>query len=330
MAERELRGVLDRLVRLCKDSEQGFTVAAESVKNRGLKLLFKSHAAQRAQFAAELKDELKRVGGEASAGSSPLAILHRGWIHIRAALTVGDEPVEDFVLSEALRGERAAVRRYERALANELPQGIREMVERQYQSVTEVRQQVARMRGASGERLVVRLFDCGEDLDKAVEQLGTAGFDRQRIETVPLGDAVAVYDSPAGSNPTVESASAGAFGGAIVGGLIGVVAGASPLFLPQIDAMLGINGLQLFVTTVLLGMLAGILFGAAFGALIGRGAAEEDTFLTADGMQHGHALVMVQADPKRAVEASRIMRGINAARHHGWHDVETELTESRA
>ena len=108
--------VLNDLSRLCKDSEKGFKVAAESVDNRGLKMLFKTYAQQRAQFAAELAQEVERLGSKVTAGSSFLAVLHRGWIDIRAAMTIGPQNMENFVLSEALRGDGAALQRYDPAL----------------------------------------------------------------------------------------------------------------------------------------------------------------------------------------------------------------------
>jgi uncharacterized protein (TIGR02284 family) len=330
MADKNVTRELNDLYRLCQAGEKGFRVAAESVKNRGLKLLFKSHAEQRARFATALAEAMGQRGRPPAAGSGLLAVLHRGWIRIRAALTLGDEAIEDFVLAEALRGESAAVSGYERALGRGIGEGVRQLVEGQYQAVSAVRQQMARLRGATNERLVVRLFDSGPDLEQALSQLDSAGIPRQHIETVTLSEAVAIYKDTTPGSAVAESASAGAFGGAIVGALIGAVAGASPLLFPQLDAMLSMGGAQFFVLTVLLGLLAGLFFGGLGGALIGRGVAEEDTFLYADGVVHGHALVMVQTEPAKAREAARIMRGVNAARHHPWHELEPEVAERSA
>jgi uncharacterized protein (TIGR02284 family) len=156
--------ILNDLSRLCKDSEKGFRVAAESVDNRGLKMLFKTYAQQRAQFAAELGQEVERLGGQARydrGSGSFLAVLHRGWIDIRAAMTIGQQNSEDFVLAEAVRGEKAAVQQYEKSLKNDLPAAIKTVVERQYARIKEVREQVMRMCANASTRLVVRLFDSG-------------------------------------------------------------------------------------------------------------------------------------------------------------------------
>jgi uncharacterized protein (TIGR02284 family) len=315
--------VLNDLSRLCKDSERGFRVAAESVDNRGLKMLFKTYAQQRAQFAAELAQEVERLGGqprfERGRGGSFLAVLHRGWIDIRAAMTIGQQNTENFVLSEALRGENAAVQQYEKSLKNDLPAVITTVVERQYARVKEVRDQVMRMGERARTRLVVRLFDSAEDMERAQAALQTAGFNQEGMKTVAMDEVISVYQDDQTGSATMESGVTGAFMGSIIGGLIGLIAGVSILLTPGNSATM-MEGLGTFASLAIVGALAGALFGALIGSLIGRGMKEEDEFLYDDSVRYGRVLLMVQSENKRAAEAAHIMHQVNASRVHVWQE----------
>lgn len=322
--------VLNDLARLCKDSEKGFKVAAESVDNRGLKMLFKTYAQQRAQFAAELGQEIKRLGGNSpeEQGSSFLAVVHRGWIDIRAAMTIGPQNTENFVLAEALRGEGAALKRYENNLNKGLPAAIQTVVQRQNERIKEVRDQLQRMCARSSIRMVIRLFDRPEDVDRAMAALQTAGFREDMIKTVALDQMVSLYESDSESSTTLESGVTGSFLGLAGGGVIGMIAGISMLLtpgsqfmtLPDSAPLAILDSLGVLGGAAIVGALAGALFGALIGALIGRGMQEGDAFLYADSVRHGRTLIMVQSENKRAAEAAHIMHQVNASREHGWHD----------
>ena len=126
--------VLNDLIQTCKDGERGFREAAESASAPELKALFEGYAVQRARFAEELQSEVNRFGGAAERGGSVPGALHRGWINVKSALTGRDD---EAVIEECERGEDAAVRSYEKALAGNLPAGVREIVERQCREVKE-------------------------------------------------------------------------------------------------------------------------------------------------------------------------------------------------
>ena len=107
---------LSNLYKIAEAGERGYAVAAASVKNRGFKVLFKSHAQQRAEYKEALFAEIQRLGGTSSPQSSPLAAIHRGRITIFATMTIGEENIERVVLKEVLLGERVARRTYEKTL----------------------------------------------------------------------------------------------------------------------------------------------------------------------------------------------------------------------
>jgi uncharacterized protein (TIGR02284 family) len=130
---------LNPLIQTCRDGEQGFQVAAEGVDDPNLRHLFESYAQQRGEFAAELEQEVERLGQKPAEGGHLAAALHRGWTSIRAAVTGRDEGV---IISECERGEEIAVRAYQDALNSPIPADLRALVERQLVKIKEAHDQV--------------------------------------------------------------------------------------------------------------------------------------------------------------------------------------------
>ena len=138
---------LNNLIETCKDGQNGFQTAADGVTNAELKTLFHTYSQQRAQFAAELQGEVRRLGGDPEKMGSVAASLHRGWINIKSAVTGQDEGA---VISECERGEDVAVEVYRDALNEGLPADVRTVVERQYGKVKEAHDRIRRLEKASG------------------------------------------------------------------------------------------------------------------------------------------------------------------------------------
>jgi uncharacterized protein (TIGR02284 family) len=138
---------LNNLIETCKDGQNGFQTAADGVKNTELKTLFHTYSQQRAQFAAELQAEVRRLGGDPSQTGSIAATLHRGWINIKSAVTGEDEAA---IISECERGEDSAVKNYQDAINTGLPADVRAIVERQYAQVKEAHDRIRALERASG------------------------------------------------------------------------------------------------------------------------------------------------------------------------------------
>ncbi|HEX8422098.1 MAG TPA: PA2169 family four-helix-bundle protein [Pyrinomonadaceae bacterium] len=140
--------VLNSLIETCKDGQNGFQTAADGIKRSEFKSLFYQYSQQRAQFAGELQQEVRRLGGDPEQAGSVAATLHRGWMNIKSAVTGEDE---NAVLAEAERGEDMAVASYRDALADQsLPADVREIVERQYAQVQEAHDRVRNLERATG------------------------------------------------------------------------------------------------------------------------------------------------------------------------------------
>jgi len=69
--------------------------------------------------------------------------MHRGWVAVKSALTTYDDKA---VLEECERGEDLAVARYRKALKQQLPAGIKLIVERQAQGAQRNHDQVKMLR----------------------------------------------------------------------------------------------------------------------------------------------------------------------------------------
>src|SRR6266498_2591413 len=234
MSNGQTRKALSSLYRIVEAGERGYAVAAANVNNRGLKLLFKSFAQQRANFKTEIFKEMQRLDRNVQPPrGSILAMIHRGRIDIFAALTIGDENVEQVVLKEVLLGEGVALRAYENTLRQALLPEMREIVAHQLEDLQRVVEQIKLMRGREDKRLLVRLYDTEADADRAVQLVKEAGFDYEPIEKVRVAKAIMLYN---GKGTTIrETILSGAVGGAFWGAVIGFLAVLGVLNLPNWD-----------------------------------------------------------------------------------------------
>jgi uncharacterized protein (TIGR02284 family) len=154
MAEKneEVIGYLNDLIETCKDGEQGFRNAAESISDEGdseLRTLFYLYAQQRARFAAELQNEVLRRGGDPAKAGHVSGAFHRGWMSLKSAVTGSDIAS---IVAECERGEDAAMRNYEHALKQPLPSDLFSIVEAQYAEVRLAHDRVRSLERANNAR----------------------------------------------------------------------------------------------------------------------------------------------------------------------------------
>ena len=128
----EVADVLNGLIETCKDGQQGFQTASESVKDSSLKELFSKYAAQRASYGQELESAVSSLGEKPAESGHVTATLHRGWINLKQAVT---SDKDTSIINEAEAGEDVAKKAYSEALAKTLPSNVKTLVEKQYQGV---------------------------------------------------------------------------------------------------------------------------------------------------------------------------------------------------
>lgn len=130
---KSIASVLNSLIETCKDGEQGFRSAAESVKISDFKSLFYELSTQRQQFATELQSLVAGLREEFESSGTVGGAMRRGWMNLKATVTDGDEHA---ILVECGRGEDAAVAEYRNALDHgDLPDAVYNIVREQYLAV---------------------------------------------------------------------------------------------------------------------------------------------------------------------------------------------------
>lgn len=121
---------LNDLLENAKDGELGFREAAEHTRTPALIALFGRRAESCRKAADELHQQIERLGGKPDAGGSMTGAAHRVWVHVRGLFGGASD---ETMLVECERGEDAALARYRKALKQNLPQDIHEMVQRQFE-----------------------------------------------------------------------------------------------------------------------------------------------------------------------------------------------------
>ena len=123
---------LHELIETCEDGKRGYQNASENIENDELKTILYRLSQQRSLFEAELKDEIRQLGGDMEKGPSLGGKVHRVWMDLKSGINGKDT---DAILKECMRGEKAAIEQYEAALKAELPEYIRDKVEGQFKMI---------------------------------------------------------------------------------------------------------------------------------------------------------------------------------------------------
>ncbi len=143
----ETISILNGLIETCEDGVKGFRTAAAAVKHPAAKTLFTSRVPAIEHAASELQAEVQRLGATPETTGSVAAKIHRGWIDLKAAVTGQNDAA---IITECERGEQVAVHNYEEARKQQLPSGIRTMVDRQYQGAVQNLERVRALGAAAG------------------------------------------------------------------------------------------------------------------------------------------------------------------------------------
>jgi uncharacterized protein (TIGR02284 family) len=132
MTNEDVVSTLNSLIETSRDGEEGFRAAGDAIDNTDLRTLFHMYAQQRAHFRGELFNEVLRHGAKPAESGHVAGTIHRGWMNLRAAISVKNEAG---IIDECERGEEAAMRAYEDALKKPLPSDVMTMIEDQYSEI---------------------------------------------------------------------------------------------------------------------------------------------------------------------------------------------------
>ena len=147
MEAKATQALLNELVETLKDGQKGYADAMTDVEDTKLKDTFKKYAAQRAEYITEIEDQMFKLNLKPDEESSVTGTIHRAWIDLKAAITSKDNKA---VLNECERGEDYAVKAYQTALkAQDLPSGLKSVIEKQYQGVQEAHNTIRSLRDST-------------------------------------------------------------------------------------------------------------------------------------------------------------------------------------
>jgi uncharacterized protein (TIGR02284 family) len=123
MNNKEVITILNDLLEICRDAQEGFRAAAENIRNSEFRRLFNIFSQQRAQFVSELEAEVHRMGGNPEP---------KGQTQRRGFISQNDE---GSIIAQRQMGDESAVNHYRRALTRDLPLDVQYVVKRQYMDI---------------------------------------------------------------------------------------------------------------------------------------------------------------------------------------------------
>jgi len=137
--------VLLEVIEVLHDGQKGFAEIGEHLKDAILKRYFLAESLKRANFRAELENELHREGmADVKQSGSTAGALHRTWADLKSKLGGGDHAL----LESAEQGEDDAKKVYKEALEQDLPYPVREVLATQQAHILTAHDYVKRNRDA--------------------------------------------------------------------------------------------------------------------------------------------------------------------------------------
>ena len=125
--------VLNGLIETTVDSIDGYRRAAEEATNSRFVTAFRSRVTEREQIVGQLRDEVRRLGGDPQDDGSILAAAHRAFLTLRDKVTGSDD---ESVIAEVDHGETYLNEKWETALKDdELSPETRSVITRCYSSI---------------------------------------------------------------------------------------------------------------------------------------------------------------------------------------------------
>ena len=114
----KLTEVLNDLIEINNDRVAGYEKAGKETESIDVDLqaIFHSMSNDSRKYAAELTQEVKRLGGEPSTGSTNSGKIYRTWMDVKATFTGRDR---QSILESCEFGEDAAQKAYTAALASD-------------------------------------------------------------------------------------------------------------------------------------------------------------------------------------------------------------------
>ena len=125
----EFEKLVKEVVNILEDSQKGFADIGAHLKDDTLKRYFLAESLKRANFRAELENELHRHGvADVHEEGTVAGTLHRKWGELKGKVFGTDD---HDLLATAEQGEDAAKKTYKEVLAQELPLPLHQLLSEQ-------------------------------------------------------------------------------------------------------------------------------------------------------------------------------------------------------
>ena len=136
---------LNGLIETCRNGQLGYAEAARLVDDTRLQTIFEGYSKERAGFVKALQAEVEKLGGKPAESGSLGAALHRGWMELKAAATLGSGGA---ILAACETGEDSAWTHYREATDSGISGASRALVDKQWEKVKEA---IAHLQHLQGE-----------------------------------------------------------------------------------------------------------------------------------------------------------------------------------
>jgi uncharacterized protein (TIGR02284 family) len=135
---------LNTLIATTIDSITGYENSAKDIDSERFREIFRQRADERQRVVQELRDEVRRLGGDPEDGGSFLGKAHQRFEDVKSAVTGGND---ESIINEVERGEDYLKEKFEAALNGGTLSGeARSVVERCYQSVKSGHDQMSELK----------------------------------------------------------------------------------------------------------------------------------------------------------------------------------------
>ena len=135
---------LNTLIATTMDSINGYEDSAQNIDNERLSQVFRQNADERQQVVSQLRDQVRRLGGDPEESGSFMGKAHQRFADLKAAVTGRDEKA---IVNEVERGEDYLKGKFEAALnEGDLTGECRSTVEQCYQTVRRGHDQISQLK----------------------------------------------------------------------------------------------------------------------------------------------------------------------------------------
>ena len=172
--------VLNDLIRINNDRIVGYEKAANEARDIDVDLrsIFNRMAEESKQYAAELTQEVVKLGGEPATGTTASGKIYRVWMDVKATFTGSDRQT---ILNSCEFGEDAAQKAYEQALETDdinFNTDIHQLIANQKSSLRTSHDVIKKYRDMNEE-----VSDLGDNISDRVGTTGSRLTDTSRAST---------------------------------------------------------------------------------------------------------------------------------------------------